>query len=100
MQSGELYAGSSPTQPWTAVCLAMRLGTRISGPLFFGFSDPVTQRAIASMYTKEEFIASNQGTSVPSAAPSQLELAVRVRNLKCDLQQNHFVFVQFVHFLM
>ena len=77
------------------MCLAKRLGTRISGPLFFGFSDPVTQRAIASLYTEEEFTASNEGTSVPSAAPSQLELAVQVRVLKCDLQNNHFIFVFF-----
>ena len=37
--SGEEFAGTSPTHPWTAVCLSKRLGTRISGPLFFGFSD-------------------------------------------------------------
>ena len=82
-QSGAQYAGTSPTQPWTGVCLALRLGTRISGPLFFGFSDPVTQRAIAGMYTHDEFDASDQGTSVPSMAPNQLQLTVRVRATQC-----------------
>lgn len=41
------FRGDSPTAPWTKVCLAHKTGQRISGPLFFGFSDPITQNAIA-----------------------------------------------------
>jgi len=48
--NGKVYQGSSPTQPWTLVCLASySKGTRISGPLFFGFSDPITQKMIESL---------------------------------------------------
>jgi hypothetical protein len=41
------FRGDSPTAPWTKVCLAQKTGQRISGPLFFGFSDSITQNAIA-----------------------------------------------------
>lgn len=57
-QTGAVFAGASPTKPWTDVCLAQRTGQRISGPLFFGFSDPLTQRAIAAnLYSEEELRA-------------------------------------------
>lgn len=40
------------------VCIAQRTGQRISGPLFFGFSDPLTQRAIATnLYNPAELAA-------------------------------------------
>lgn len=59
--SGAVFAGSSPTKPWTDVCVAHRTGQRISGPLFFGFSDPLTQRAIAAnLYSQEELRAALQ----------------------------------------
>ena len=45
----------------------MRTKTRISGPLFFGFSDPVTMRALAELYTAEELAACVSGGTVPSA---------------------------------
>ncbi|KAF9354080.1 hypothetical protein BGX26_008109 [Mortierella sp. AD094] len=49
-ESGNVYEGSSPTLPWTKVCLASySKGTRISGPLFFGFSDPITQKMIEEL---------------------------------------------------
>ncbi|KAF9124795.1 hypothetical protein BGW39_007880 [Mortierella sp. 14UC] len=48
--SGRVFEGSSPTLPWTKVCLASSSkGTRISGPLFFGFSDPITQKMIEGL---------------------------------------------------
>ena len=48
--NGKIFQGSSPTQPWTMACLASySKGTRISGPLFFGFSDPITQKMIESL---------------------------------------------------
>lgn len=57
-QTGAVFSGASPTKPWTDVCIAHRTGQRISGPLFFGFSDPVTQRAIASnLYSPAELAA-------------------------------------------
>jgi len=43
------------------VCIAHRTGQRISGPLFFGFSDPLTQRAIAvNLYTPAELAAARR----------------------------------------
>jgi len=74
--SGEFFDGESPTRPWTGVCLSKRLGTRISGPLFFGFSDPMTQRAIAQLYTLDELAAARAGSTVASLAPSAEECAV------------------------
>ncbi|KAG0359442.1 hypothetical protein BC939DRAFT_406884 [Gamsiella multidivaricata] len=48
--SGTVYEGNSPTLPWTKVCLdSYSKGTRISGPLFFGFSDPITQKMIEDL---------------------------------------------------
>ena len=58
LQTGAVFSGASPTKPWTEVCLAHRTGQRISGPLFFGFSDPLTQRAIAAnLYNERELRA-------------------------------------------
>jgi hypothetical protein len=48
-QTGLTFTGHSPTKPWTEHCLAMKTKTRISGPLFFGFSDPITMRALAQV---------------------------------------------------
>ena len=60
-QSGATFSGASPTKPWTEVCIAHRTGQRISGPLFFGFSDPLTQRAIAvNLYNDQELQAALQ----------------------------------------
>jgi hypothetical protein len=59
------------------MCLAKGTGTRISGPLFYGFSDPITQQAIALQYTDEEAAAAAAGETVPCKQPSQAELAVR-----------------------
>ncbi|KAG0057667.1 hypothetical protein BGZ83_005606 [Gryganskiella cystojenkinii] len=48
--NGKIFQGASPTQPWTMACLASySKGTRISGPLFFGFSDPITQKMIEGL---------------------------------------------------
>lgn len=74
--SGAEWHGATPTAPWTALCVALRLGTRISGPLFFGFSDPLTQRAIAQTYTAAELAAARGGRGAPpSAAPGADEVA-------------------------
>ncbi|RKP24301.1 hypothetical protein SYNPS1DRAFT_17409, partial [Syncephalis pseudoplumigaleata] len=44
------FKGYTPTQPWTQACLASATkGTRISGPLFFGFSDPIIQAMIQQL---------------------------------------------------
>ena len=69
-RSGEVFEGESPTKPWTGVCVSKRLGTRISGPLFFGFSDPMTMRALATRYTPAELAAARAGGTVASRAPS------------------------------
>ncbi|KAJ3268382.1 hypothetical protein HK104_005386, partial [Borealophlyctis nickersoniae] len=47
--TGITYEGPTPTKPWTDVCIALagKHGkTRISGPLFFGFSDLITQALV------------------------------------------------------
>jgi len=71
--SGQAFEGDSPTQPWTLVCVSKRLGTRISGPLFFGFSDALTQRALCALYTPTELAAARAGGTVASAAPCAVE---------------------------
>ncbi|KAL1919621.1 uncharacterized protein VTP21DRAFT_1552 [Calcarisporiella thermophila] len=49
--TGKRYQGNTPTQPWTEVCLAYRStkNTRISGPLYYGFSDPKLQQLLAEL---------------------------------------------------
>lgn len=59
-QTGVVFSGESPTKPWTDVCLAHKTGQRISGPLFFGFSELANQRAIAGLYAPEELQAALQ----------------------------------------
>jgi len=58
---GRRFEGPSPTRPWTAACLAAGTGQRISGPLFFGFSDPATQAAVESLYSPQELEAARRG---------------------------------------
>lgn len=36
MDTGARFEGTSPTKPWTSVCISHRTGQRISGPLYFG----------------------------------------------------------------
>ncbi|RCH77896.1 hypothetical protein CU098_001130, partial [Rhizopus stolonifer] len=44
------WTGPTPTAPWTEACIRSRSAqTRVSGPLFFGFSDPLTMKLIESM---------------------------------------------------
>ncbi|KAJ3268183.1 hypothetical protein HDV01_003347 [Terramyces sp. JEL0728] len=48
----KVYTGYSPTSPWTDICIDLqnKVGkTRISGPLFFGFSDPKIISIIENM---------------------------------------------------
>jgi hypothetical protein len=76
VRSGTVFSGASPTKPWTDVCLAHRTGQRISGPLFFGFSDAATQRAIASaLYDERELAAALAGERPASGEPSAEERA-------------------------
>ncbi|KAL4438181.1 hypothetical protein ABPG77_010542 [Micractinium sp. CCAP 211/92] len=70
-QTGATFSGASPTKPWTDVCVAHRTGQRISGPLFFGFSDPLTQRAIAvNLYNEAELRAALQGERIECSSSS------------------------------
>ena len=73
-RTGEAFRGGTPTAPWTKLCVARNLGARCSGPLHFGFSDEVTQRAIAQMYTHEELDAALRGRRL---VPPELREAVR-----------------------
>ena len=65
-RTGRTFAGPSPTKPWTAVCESIKTRTRISGPLFFGFSDPITMRAIAQTYTNAELAACVASDALPN----------------------------------
>ncbi|CAJ0759345.1 17064_t:CDS:2 [Entrophospora sp. SA101] len=45
------FIGSTPTKPWTSVCVSYKKSraTRISGPLYFGFSDVLLQKLLTKM---------------------------------------------------
>ena len=78
LTSGRLFKGTSPTKPWTDVCIAHKTGQRISGPLFFGFSDPITQQAIAKcLYNERELAAALVGAVVEAEELSPEELAAK-----------------------
>lgn len=62
------FSGTSPTRPWTDVCIAFRTGQRISGPLYFGFSDIHVQRALAAMYNPAELAYALYGTPLSGLA--------------------------------
>lgn len=64
------FCGPTPTRPWTDVCLAFKTGQRISGPLYFGFSDVHMQRALAAMYTPEELAHALHDTPLTAASAS------------------------------
>jgi len=52
-EDARVFKGPTPTAPWTEICIARAgSGTRVSGPLFFGFSDPISQRLIGSLETQ------------------------------------------------
>ena len=70
--------GASPTKPWTDVCIAHRTGQRISGPLFFGFSDPITQKAIATcLYNERELAAALIGETVQAEELTPEEISAK-----------------------
>ncbi|KAF9292397.1 hypothetical protein BGZ68_006343 [Mortierella alpina] len=78
--SGQVFQGSSPTHPWTKACLASySKGTRISGPLFFGFSDPITQKMIEDLegyQTWEEVMSevrAEENAKLEAEAKAELE---------------------------
>ncbi|KAF8967386.1 hypothetical protein BGZ46_000190 [Entomortierella lignicola] len=74
--NGTVYEGSSPTLPWTKVCLASySKGTRISGPLFFGFSDPITQKMIEELdgYQDWETVVAEEKARIEAIAESAPE---------------------------
>jgi hypothetical protein len=78
--TGDIFVGDSPTNPWTEVCLSLKTGQRISGPLFFGFSDPTTQAAIASTLYDEATLKAAITGNIPEAPSEHLsseELAAK-----------------------
>ncbi|KAL6048516.1 FYR C-terminal domain-containing protein [Balamuthia mandrillaris] len=63
------YVGTSPTHPWTQVCIhGPSPGSRISGPLFFGFSDPITQHLLKEMLEKENATAPHDENATASSS--------------------------------
>jgi hypothetical protein len=72
--TNRVFRGDSPTSPWTQVCVAQRTGQRISGPLFYGFSDIFTMKALAkNLYNEDEMKAAVNGTTVASLVLSAEE---------------------------
>jgi len=49
---GKTFVGETPTAPWYDLLISKRLGTRISGPQFFGFSERTTMAAIGFQLEK------------------------------------------------
>ncbi|KAI8340245.1 hypothetical protein BC941DRAFT_338529, partial [Chlamydoabsidia padenii] len=50
VNSSQTFTGATPTAPWTTACLKSKSqGTRVSGPLFYGFSDLITMRLIEEL---------------------------------------------------
>ncbi|KAH8552964.1 hypothetical protein BGW37DRAFT_423040 [Umbelopsis sp. PMI_123] len=48
--SGKIFRGATPTAPWTEACKRSKSqGTRVSGPLFYGFSDAITMKLLEEM---------------------------------------------------
>ncbi|KAI9306021.1 hypothetical protein BJ944DRAFT_57459 [Cunninghamella echinulata] len=48
--SNLIFKGSTPTAPWTTACIKSKSqGTRVSGPLFYGFSDLITMKLIEEL---------------------------------------------------
>lgn len=69
-----VFRGETPTAPWTAVCIAQKTGQRISGPLFYGFSDPFTLKAFAiNLYNASELKASVEGSTTQNLELSDEE---------------------------
>ena len=63
----ECYTRHTPSHAWMDACLASHApGTRISGPLFYGFSDPWLQRVIQRQLARRAAIASGLGDAVES----------------------------------
>lgn len=53
--SGKIFKGFTPTAPWTEACKKSKSqGTRVSGPLFYGFSDAITMKLLEEMDGYEE----------------------------------------------
>lgn len=73
-----VFRGETPTAPWTAVCIAQKTGQRISGPLFYGFSDPFTLKALAiNLYNASELKASVEGSTTKNLEESEEEFRAR-----------------------
>jgi hypothetical protein len=58
---GRAYTGYAPTWPWTQACLKSKSpGRRISGPLYFGFSDPLNVCKVMSLEGGHEILSRYQ----------------------------------------
>lgn len=75
-ERGSIFQGDSPTAPWTKICIAHKTGQRILGPLYFGFSDPTTIKAIAScLYNEREKEAAVKGVRLQAETLTEEEVA-------------------------
>lgn len=93
-ETGKVFEGASPTHPWTQACLASySKGTRISGPLFFGFSDPITQKMIEDLegYQTYEAVVAEMEAEERARALVEMESELGGYNDKGDTTEDHKV---------
>ncbi|KAG0330082.1 hypothetical protein BG000_011836 [Podila horticola] len=93
-ETGKVFEGASPTHPWTQACLASySKGTRISGPLFFGFSDPITQKMIEDLegYQTYEAVVAEMEAEERARALVEVESELGGYNDKGDTTEDHKV---------
>ncbi|KAI8053228.1 hypothetical protein BDF22DRAFT_683366 [Syncephalis plumigaleata] len=88
------FQGRTPTFPWTQACVASTTkGTRISGPLFFGFSDPLTQWLIQQLPgydVYDDVDAPTTKDDKPIAVPTVLAVPISVSALSVSAStHNH-----------
>jgi hypothetical protein len=70
-EEGQRFTGNTPTHPWTKACIASPSpGTRVSGPLLFGFSDPLTQRLLEQLLERSKADSITQSSSSGSSSSS------------------------------
>ncbi|CAO3660142.1 unnamed protein product [Umbelopsis vinacea] len=74
--SGKLFSGATPTAPWTEACKKSKSqGTRVSGPLFYGFSDAITMKLLEEMEGYETASVPEEEESLPEPEETSIESA-------------------------
>jgi hypothetical protein len=99
-EDGCHFQGTTPTKPWTDVCLHFqsKVGkTRLSGPLLYGFSDPVVITGIEQL---DNFALVGGKRSTFRKAPALTQFSTRKRLANCRfLRDNHQIDIETPSFL-